>query len=268
MTFNRSESQQFFESMFPGNNGKPFHGLPKNTYENTIINNVQAAELALRLNREVSSHYYKALLSYAEGIRAITTNNFSWATVKLYYSVFYASKAFLACKGIALVRAERRLFYVRTRNGERIKKCRDTTDHKATMLTLEDLFSSQDMLQSNTISEKSAYEWMMEKREEVNYKDIDFHDPEAPEFWEKISELVASQGIFKLIEDLINDSWLYCFQEEYGVLAIPTKRLMLTVEAMRLAGQHINVDDEKKRHIEEYFIDGSDIIRQKLLSWA
>ena len=83
-------------------------------------------------------------MSYAEGLRAITTNNYSWATVKLYYSVFYASKAFLACKGIALLRAERKMFYLKARNGEKIKKCREHTDHKATMLTLIDLFKNQD----------------------------------------------------------------------------------------------------------------------------
>ena len=38
----------------------------------------------------------------------------------------YTSKAFLACKGIALLRAERKMFYLKARNGEKIKKCRET----------------------------------------------------------------------------------------------------------------------------------------------
>ena len=113
MSINKSGSQVYFEGMFTGSSGFPFRQISKAQYEQTSLKKQQADDMAQLLGDEIASYYYKALLSYIESIPALTNKLFSWATVRLYYSVFYAIKAYLACNNIAILRAERRLYYVK-----------------------------------------------------------------------------------------------------------------------------------------------------------
>lgn len=141
------------------------------------------------------------------------------------------------------------------------------TDHKGTILTLCRLFKNLDPLLSNNIENVSAYHWMMKKREEVNYKDIDFHDPNPPEFWETISSEMQHQDIKSIVEKLLNDNWLYCFQEEYAILAVPTKRLMLTVDTIHRLRKQCEISEDKKRLIERMSGVLSENVMQALEIW-
>ena len=44
------------------------------------------------------------ILSFSEGIDAVFQKRFSWATIKLYYAVYYLIRATLASKEIAILR--------------------------------------------------------------------------------------------------------------------------------------------------------------------
>lgn len=251
MSINKSGSQKYFEMMFTGSSGIPFRQIPKAQYEQTSLTKQQADDYAVLLENEITSYYYKALLSYMESIPAIENRMFSWATVRLYYSVFYAIKAYLACNNVAILRAERKLYYVKAKESEFFKRCEDQTDHKGSILTLCKLFKNKDLLLSNKIGELSTYEWMMRRREEVNYKDMDFHDPDAPDFFNKLNEAIKQQGIGTVVDMLVKDNWLYCFQDEYAILGIPTKRLILTVDEIHKRGKTINIPAEKKQFVDD-----------------
>lgn len=253
--------------MFPGTGGMPFRGINKHSYEARIISQIEATDIQTRLSIEASSLYYKALLSYMECIPAIKHNNYSWSTVRLYYSIYYAIRAYLACNGIAFMRAERRLFYIRARANERFIRCEDTTDHKAVMRTLYNLYKNTDKLLSNNINGINVNEWMMDRREEVNYRDMDFHDPSAPEFWNNIDAILETTTLESLIDDLVKDNWLYCFQDDYGILGIPTKRLMITTNAIKSSGLISTVSDDKKQFIERYADALESSSKSKLIAW-
>lgn len=250
MSIKKSGSQVYFEGMFTGSSGIPFRQIPKTQYEQTILTRQQAEDIKNLLADEIAPYYYKALLSYMESITALESKLFSWATVKLYYSVFYAIKAYLACKDTAILRAERKLFYVKAKENETIRRCADTTDHKGTILTLEKLYKNSDMLLSNNIDNTDVYHWMMKKREEVNYKDLDFHDPSAPDFWSELNNEIEIHGIRTTIDKMVNDNWLYCFQDEYAILGIPTKRILLTVNEIHRQGRQLEILEEKKQLID------------------
>lgn len=250
MSINKSGSQLYFEELFTRAGGVPFRQIPKTQYEQTYITKDQADEFKRHLESEVAAYYYKALLSYIESLSALEDKLFSWAAVRLYYSVFYSVRAYLACENIAILRQERRLYYIRAKEGEYFKRCEDTTDHKGTIMTLCKLFKNVDPLLSNTVEGMDAYHWMMKKREEVNYKDMDFHDPLPPDFFGTINDEIQACGIKYIIERLVNDNWLYCFQEEYAALGIPTKRLILTVDEIHRLGKNWYIADEKKQLIE------------------
>lgn len=251
MSINKSGSQKYFENMFTRSNGIPFRQIPKTEYEQTVLTKQQAEDYEKLLEDEIASYYYKALLSYMESIPALENKLFSWATVRLYYSVFYSIKAFLACNNVAILRAERKLYYIKAKENEVFKRCDDQTDHKGSILTLCKLYKSRDMLLSNNVDGINSYEWMMRRREEVNYKDMDFHEPDAPAFFEKISEEIAKNGIKSVIDKLVNDNWLYCFQDEYAILGIPTKRLILTVDEITRLGKPVHITSEKKQFIDD-----------------
>ena len=40
----------------------------------------------------------------------------------------------------------------------------------------------------------------MEKRDDTNYRDLEFHEPQPPDFWEKINQELASQSIWDIVE--------------------------------------------------------------------
>lgn len=249
-SINRSGSQIYFETMFTASSGIPFRQVPKTQYEQTSLTKQQAHDMQQLLEDEIASYYYKAILSYIESIPALNNKLFSWATIRLYYSVFYAVKAYLACNSIAILRAERKLFYIKVKENEFFKRCDDLTDHKGTILTLCKLFKNSDMLLSNSIDGIDAYNWMMRKREEVNYKDIDFHDPNAPDFWSEINKEIVQKGVGLIIDKLVNDNWLYCFQDEYAILGVPTKRLILTVNEIHRLGKSCYISSEKRNLID------------------
>lgn len=250
MSIKKSQSQLLFETMFTGANGKPFDQISKGQIIQTQLTNEQAEILKNFLLDEMPSYYYKSLLSYMESIVAIKDKLFSWATVRLYYSVFYSIKAYLASQEVAILREKRRLYYVKAKENEFIKKCDDTTDHKATINTLKKLYNNIDWLLSNNIEEIDAYHWMMKKREEVNYRDLDFHDPNAPEFWSTINREIENNDIKAVIDNLVKDEGLLCFQDEYAILGIPTKRIILTVDEIKKQGKYLDIPDEKKELID------------------
>ena len=106
------------------------------------------------------------------------------------------------------------------------------------------------MLLSNNIDNIDVYHWMMKKREEVNYKDLDFHDPSAPDFWSELNTEIELHGIKATIDKMVDDNWLYCFQDEYAILGIPTKRIILTVDEIHRQGRHLEISEEKKQLID------------------
>lgn len=250
MSINKSETQKYFEKMFTGSSGVPFRQIKKQQYEQTALTKQQAEDLRNLLEGEIVPYYYKALLSYMECIPALSKKLFSWATVRLYYSVFYAIKAYLACNNIAILRAERKVFYVKAKENELIKRFDDSTDHKGTILTMCKLFKNNDLLLSNSIEGVDAYRWMMDRREEVNYKDMDFHDPDTPDFWSELDNEISQKGIGYVVDKLVEDEWLLCFQNEYAILGVPTKRMILTVDAIHKLGKAFDIANEKQALID------------------
>lgn len=49
---------------------------------------------------------------------------------------------------------------------------------------------------------------------------------------------------------MVDDNWLYCFQDEYAILGIPTKRIILTVDEIHRQGRHFEISEEKKQLID------------------
>ena len=179
--------------------------------------------------------FYKGHLSLLEGINGIENKNYSWAIVKCYYSVFYMIKADLALRDYGLIR-HKTIYYLQAsagatpitkgRNGA--NRTKYAGDHKSAINYYKDLFSGSDILLSQEIDGLSSYEWLMKKREQVNYQERYFNDPNGSDFMAYIANEVASGNFTKLIEDIISDTFVITFQNEFSPLAVPIKRAILT----------------------------------------
>ena len=243
----RSPAQEYFESLFTSGSGISFQNVPKSEYEKRTLSAEDVVGMSVCLDEEIAHYYYKALLSYIGGLVAISKQCYSWATVQLYYSTFYSLRSFLACNKVVFLRAginRSILLYVEINEGKNYKRSPEQNDHKGTIKLQKLLYGSQDVLLSQNMTDGAesitAYEWMAKRREEVNYKDIEFRDPNPFDYWVEIVKMINNKGLSRTVKTMVEDQWRLCFQDEYGVLGIPTKRLLLTSQELVNSNVHLN----------------------------
>lgn len=237
MTFNRNRAQLRFESL-PGWDVAGFSGFN--------LDVAQASLLQQDLHHDAKDFYYKGTLSICEAINAISRSLFSWATIKLYYSVFYFLRASLASQNIAVLR-HKRYFYLYVNPGELPQGApgRSNSTHESVLAIANKALKASDILLSNTIDGKGAYLWLKEKRERVNYQEREFHEPDFPDFWEEIAN---HDDLAVLIKNYMEDkNFVYCFQEDHACLALPIKRWELTKKDLISSGIGSILPDEQKR---------------------
>ena len=248
MNYNTLKCQEIFCNRFIGDDeAKPFSEFKsgKKINEVTVLNE-DITNYKYFKKRDMASFYYKSLLSYAEGVSAISRGNFSWATIKLYYSVYYGLRCSLLCRNVVMVRANRYLYYFKLENGAVYKRTEDPSDHGSAIKIYSSLFKTTDFLCSNYINETISYNWMKQCREIVNYRDEIFHDPNASEFWEKVVSDITERGIKKTINAYIQDKNNSCFSTDTAVLAIPTYRILATAQEMRNEGVFPLAEEQRR----------------------
>lgn len=111
------------------------------------------------------------------------------------------------------------------------------TTHEGTINHYRDLYGAADLLLSNKIDDCDAYEWMMNAREIVNYRCATFLEPGHLDIWSQYAESIEDNTIIELFDSILSDQkYVYPFQEEYAVIAIPLKRLLQTIQDLGDAG--------------------------------
>lgn len=189
--------------------------------------------------------YYKGVLTLTEALSSISKGLQSWAIIKLYYSIFYLLRVFLAARGYALVRCGRWLYTLKIdamasvvshssakHNGQQV-----SGDHKTTIYFFEKNFGDETIL-TNNINGETVFDWMMTAREDINYKHNTFSEPDIDFF----SALINSEeGFINWIKTYIADNdGLYVFQENHCCVATPIlllKRVREELES-RLGVRH------------------------------
>ena len=209
----------------------------------------QADQLSSDLKDDAKDLYFKGLLSLFEALKSVETKLFSWATVKIYYSIYYFLRCTLAINGIAIIR-QKSLYYLKTNVGEMpVKKGHKdyNTDHSGTINHFIDLLGNSDILLSQNIDNTNAYKWLMDRREQINYRERSFQEPFHSDFWDTIATQIRKGNLAKILEDYIKDNFLLCFQEEHAVLAIPIKRAILTKALLDAEKIDVSITNEQKK---------------------
>lgn len=231
INFKRNRTQEKYESLI-GISSVEELVQNKQIFKDHVLSREEANQLKISLQQDAMDFFYSAVVSFSEGIDAIFLKRFSWATVKLYYSIFYLLRTSMACSGYALLR-NCSMYRLKLAMGEKPfgtnnKKYNST--HGGTISHYKDVFAGTDILLTNLIDDVDVYQWMENIRDIVNYREVGFEEPECLDIWEKYKEAIEANSLPDLLELLINDSqYIYCFQEEYAVVAIPIKRMQQTI---------------------------------------
>lgn len=250
ISFKRNRTQQRYETMLGISTVEELL-QKKDVFKSHTLTIDEANELKIVLRQDAIDFFNSAVVSFSEGIDAIYLKRYSWATVKLYYSIFYLLRTSMACNGYALLR-NYNMYRLKVAAGEKPygtgnKKYNST--HGGTISHYKDVFGGTDTLLTNTIDDIDVYQWMEDVRDIVNYRAVSFEDPNCLDVWCKYKEALEANKLSDLLEQLINDTqYIYCFQEEYAIVAIPIKRMQQTIADLANNGLLSDVTDDRKNY--------------------
>ncbi|GAB3216220.1 hypothetical protein GCM10027295_18760 [Pseudaeromonas pectinilytica] len=153
-------------------------------FEAYEVTELRCKELTVDLKKDAADIYFKALFSLSDAINGIYHGRHSWAAIKIYYSVFFLLRCSLATNKFAFLK-NNGIYTLKIAKGEKPERrdCgklsgeRVTGDHKTTIFTFISLFKDTDILQSNHVENKVVYEWLMELRNQINYRERTFTEP-------------------------------------------------------------------------------------------
>lgn len=234
MTYNTSKCQEIFRNRFTGPSGEAFVDFRSGAaIKGQVIDPSDLVLYRSEKGSDIINFYYKALLCFSEGLAACLRKNYTWATIKLYYSVYFGLRCSLLCRDIVLVRAANHLYKIRLSTGEQYEKPTEMTDHGGAIKTYISLFGTTDFFCSNLLETKNSYLWLKECRDVVNYRDEVFHDPNTTVLWSSINAEITARGSKNVLADFVNSKGSYCFSPDFAILAIPFNRLLVVAQEVK-----------------------------------
>jgi hypothetical protein len=196
---------------------------------------LEDAQAALAI--DAISLFTKALISFCGGVHDIASGHINWGLVKLYYSLFYSSRANLCSKRQGLVRNQswyRLDLTSANKVAMRLVGGRYRNDHDATLHLYEDLYGRGDPLLSNSVDSKPPFEWMMETRNLVHYRLAFFSDPEFPSHIRPTFDFSDLAKVAEQLDEYLKDATnTLTFQSEHAWIAIPFKQIIQTGREIR-----------------------------------
>jgi hypothetical protein len=185
-------------------------------------------QLSNALVEDARDAIYSGVLTVGEATHGLDRRLFTWATVKLYYSVFYLTRALLGINGVGLIYVNRTPHVWKAAAGERPDKQSGTTH--AVALQAFQSFMPGSLLLSQTIGADDPFDWLMGKREAANYKAVRFSEPSAPAHFASVER----HGVRRLLGDYIGDDrHLFAFDPDHAMLAFPIETMKLTLKALK-----------------------------------
>lgn len=189
----------------------------------------QAETLGKALGNDARGCYFSACTSLVDAICGLQNGLYTWATVKCYYSVFYALHSLLAVDGHCLFYLKKPSgkigtpFWITSRSGSSPAKAGKSSGTHQIVLSRFKVEYPNHRLGSQPIMAQSALDWLMERRVESNYTTPRFLEPDVPKHFRKVEEI----GIRKALGIYVGDDRdLYLFDSDHAMLAYPLRALM------------------------------------------
>lgn len=236
-------------------------GLPSNSNDFVFKNLLEVTTANIIKLKECQAHdstafYFNSVYTFLQGLKSLSYKSYSWATVQLYYSVFYSCKAILGFNNIGIIR-QKGLHKVEIKVGSKAKPLKQDNDHKQTIKCFIDFFPG-DFILSNNIDDQNYFEWIQDAREITNYRQQIFQEPRTLKFLDTVVELIKNNLSLHNLLDRYASNWsLYCFQEESALIAGSYKILVDAYNCYVSQPEKITVPEknEIKKLIKELKLD-------------
>ncbi len=199
----------------------------------------QSQKLKKALQDDALGAIYSGITSIADATQAINNGFYSWATIKLYYSVFYFARSIIALE------TDTAILYSGTHPCSWQCKpglspiARKGTTHKVVLNMFTTLLPNHFLL-SQQIDMKTPFDWMKNLREEINYRTPKFQEPDVPEHFKFIAKYSTRKTLSAYASD---DQHLYTFDKDHAILAFPLSTLKSTFNSLSNAKLEIDKDD-------------------------
>ena len=117
-------ADKYMAGLFPANASKPI-------VRARVLTPLEAARLSAALHADAADLYYSGWVSFLDALNSIRMGFYTWATTKLYYSVFYAFRTSLALEDICFFHVSRAHYIVLARSGQPPASCTEAGTHEA-----------------------------------------------------------------------------------------------------------------------------------------
>lgn len=224
------------------------------------LNTTNAASLQLYLQDDARNYVYSSAVSIADAVQAIDRELYSWSTVKLYYALFYALRAILAANSLAIIYhnngRKNTPYLLRCCQGQRPVKLSGNT-HKIVIKEFCNVFPDSPLL-SQMIEFRRPFDWMMDRREEVNYKNVRFSEPLVPDFFRGVIKSSMRLTVAAYVNDV---SSTYAFDPDHAILALPIKVLSIAARSIVETNPKLKFSEEDQAYIFSLFRDQHGIFK-------
>lgn len=225
-----------------------------------VLTGAEATSLEQALYEDAREYYFSAALSFVEALRGPQQEFYTWATVKLYYSVFYALRSILALHGWCVFYVEGSCYYLKAIPGETATSGEQST-HKSVLKCFGKSLHHLGLLTPIGLRQELAPNWLMRLREEANYKNGRFYEPDPPPHFRKASQLGARKLIAMYLEP---KNYFLAFDEEHAIISFPLAALRCA--AQEFSRLHLDpLAEEDVATLQHHCIDKSGPL-DKLLS--
>lgn len=226
---------------------------------NITLNPVHASNIKRELEIDAKSYAYSSIVSIADALQGMQHSFFSWSAVKLYYALFYALRAALAAENYALLyytAGQKKTPYLLECSPGCNPEKKSGNTHKVVLDIYEALHPASPMV-TQLIEHKKPFNWLMERREEANYKNGRFPDPAAPKIFAKIATTKLRQNIAAYIEDGANQ---YAYDPDHAVVALPVAAAILVRKMFKQSNPPIQLDQGEIDYLASIFRDKHGVI--------
>jgi hypothetical protein len=193
---------------------------------------------------------YSGTVSIGDAVQAIERSMYTWATVKLYYATFYLARALLALNGTGLIYDGTKPYSWDGLPGA-IPTKRDGPTHKVVLNTFSAILPKNPLL-SQPINSIGALQWLMQRREEANYANARFSEPNAPKHF----TLIAQEGVRRVISAYVrDDTFLYAFDPQHAILALPIEALKQVIKRSLAGGSSTTMNPDDRKYLAGLYFD-------------
>ena len=157
----------------------------KQNLKSYVLSAADATALDLALRNDLRKYYYTAAISIANALHDLAGGFYSWATVELFYSVFYLNRAISGMYKDAFLYHKKVAFKVSPRAGSQPVALAGNTHE----VVIEEAIASglYSPASGQLLDSLHPFKWIERERNRVNYLLGRFAEPEVPMIYKEIS---------------------------------------------------------------------------------